>query len=80
MKLTAFLLLVSARAAFAATEEQINTNFNVAPGGTLVVNVDFGSITVGTNGAAQSGLNAIEVLDMCADQLPVDLPPPQSRE
>ena len=31
---------------------------------------------VGTNGAAQSGLNAIEVLDMCADQLPTDLPPP----
>lgn len=49
MKLTAFLLLLGSCAAFAATEEQINTNFNFAPGGTLIVNVDFGSITVGTN-------------------------------
>jgi hypothetical protein len=52
MKRTAFLLLLSSCAAFAATEEQINTNLNVAPGGTLVVNVDFGSITVGTNAAS----------------------------
>jgi hypothetical protein len=52
MKLTAFLLLLGSCAALAATEEQINTNFNVAPGGTLVVNVDFGSITVSTNAAS----------------------------
>jgi DUF4097 and DUF4098 domain-containing protein YvlB len=52
MKLTSFLLLLSSCASFAATEEQINTNFNVAPGGTLIVNVDFGSITVSTNAAA----------------------------
>jgi hypothetical protein len=32
---------------------------------------------VGTNGSAQSGLTAIEVLEMCADQLPTDLPPPE---
>jgi hypothetical protein len=44
---------LSSCAAFAATEEQINTNFNVAPGGTLIVNVDFGSITVGTNAASK---------------------------
>ncbi len=54
MKPIAFLLLLSSYAAFAATEEQISTNFNVAPGGTLVVNVDFGSITVSTN--ATSGV------------------------
>jgi len=54
MKLTAFLLLWSSCLAFSATEEQINTNFSVAPGGTLVVNVDFGSITVSTN--ATSGV------------------------
>jgi hypothetical protein len=49
MKLTTLLLLLTSCAAFAATEDQINTNFNVAPGGTLIVNVDFGSITVSTN-------------------------------
>ena len=31
---------------------------------------------VSTNGTAQSALNAIEVLDLCADQLPAELPPP----
>ena len=50
MKLTSILLLLTSCAALAATEEQINTNFNVAPGGSLVVDVDFGSIDV-TSGA-----------------------------
>jgi hypothetical protein len=30
---------------------------------------------VGTNGAAQSGLMAIEILELCADQLPKEMPP-----
>jgi len=54
MKLTACLLLLSCGAALAATEEQINKKFNVTPGGTLVVDVDFGSITVNTSGANQA--------------------------
>jgi DUF4097 and DUF4098 domain-containing protein YvlB len=49
MKLTSCLLLLASCAALAATEEQINTNFNVTPGGALVVDVNFGSITVTTN-------------------------------
>ena len=49
MKLTPILLLLTSCAALAATEEQINTNFNVASGGSLVVDVDFGSIDVTTN-------------------------------
>lgn len=32
---------------------------------------------VGTNGAAQSGLTAIEVLELCADVLPNEVPPPE---
>jgi hypothetical protein len=52
MKRTALLLLLSSCATFAATEEQITTNLNAAPGGALVVNVDFGSITVSTNAAS----------------------------
>jgi hypothetical protein len=32
---------------------------------------------ISTNGAAQSGLSAIEILEMCADQLPIEVPPPQ---
>ena len=49
MKLTSILLLLTACAAVAATEEQIKTNYNVAPGGSLVVDVDFGSIDVSTS-------------------------------
>jgi len=33
-------------------------------------------VPLGTNGVAQSSLTAIEVLEMCADQLPAELPPP----
>jgi len=51
MKLTAILLLVSC-AAFAATEENINKTFPIASGGKLVVDVDFGSVDVSTNAAA----------------------------
>ena len=49
MKLASILLLLTACAAFAATEEQIKTNFNAASGGSLVVDVDFGSIDVSTS-------------------------------
>jgi len=31
---------------------------------------------ISTNATAQEALNAIEVLDLCADQLPADVPPP----
>jgi len=37
----------------AATEEQINKKFSVKPGGTIVVDVDFGGIEVGTNGTSE---------------------------
>ena len=58
MKLTAILLLLTACAAVAATEEQIKTNFNVAPGGSLVVDVDFGSIDVTTSATDEVSVNA----------------------
>ena len=32
---------------------------------------------ISTNGAAQSGLSAIEILELCADQLPTEVPPPE---
>src|SRR5277367_650934 len=51
MKLTLLVLTLTSCAAFAATEEQINKTFQFAPGGTLVVDVDFGSIEVNTNAA-----------------------------
>ena len=56
MKLTLLLLFVGSWAALAATEEQISPNFNVPPGGKLVVDVDFGSVTVTTNSV--SGVTA----------------------
>jgi len=35
------------------TEEQINKKFGVKPGGTVVVDIDFGSIEVGTNATSE---------------------------
>jgi hypothetical protein len=58
MKLSALLLLF-AFTALAATEEQINKAFPAAPGGSLVVDVDTGSIDVSTN-AAPGGI-AVDV-------------------
>src|ERR671922_712306 len=48
-----FVLLVGCLAAYAETEEQINKRFAVQPGGTLVVDVDFGSIDVATNASKE---------------------------
>src|SRR5215510_10947481 len=36
-----------------ATEEQINKKFSVKSGGTIVVDVDYGSIEVGTNATSE---------------------------
>jgi Putative adhesin len=49
MKLTMLVLALSSCAVLAATEEQTNKTFQVTSGGTLVVDVDFGSINVITN-------------------------------
>jgi hypothetical protein len=53
MKLTALLLLISSVAALAATEEKLNHRFSVQPGGTVVVEVDFGNIDVSTNATSE---------------------------
>ena len=42
--------------------------------GPLVLNAFEEAARLGTNGAAQSGLTAIEVLELCADQLPTEVP------
>lgn len=52
MKLTIALCLLACGAAFAATEENIHKTFPVTSGGSLVVDVDFGSIDVSTNAAS----------------------------
>jgi len=57
MKLTLFLLALTSCAALAATEEQTNKTFQVSPGGTLVVDVDFGSIDVSTNSTDAVAVN-----------------------
>jgi hypothetical protein len=44
------VLPVTARA---ATEEQINKKFSVKPGGTVIVDIDFGGIDVGTNATSE---------------------------
>jgi len=49
MKLIALALLLASGAAYAATEETLNKTFSATSGGTLVVEVAFGSIDVTTN-------------------------------
>ena len=58
MRLTAFksnvlLCLISSVAALAATEEKLDHRFSVQPGGTVVVDVDFGSIDISTNSTGE---------------------------
>jgi DUF4097 and DUF4098 domain-containing protein YvlB len=53
MRLSSILLLATCFAACAETEEQINKRFAIQPGGTLVVDVDFGAIDVATNGTGE---------------------------
>ncbi|HEX5222502.1 MAG TPA: DUF4097 family beta strand repeat-containing protein [Verrucomicrobiae bacterium] len=58
MKLTAVaLLLASGVAAFAATEETLTKTFSATSGGTLVVEVAFGSIEVTTNATSEVGVD-----------------------
>lgn len=57
MKLTLLLLALTSCAALAATEEQTNQTFQVSPGGTLVVDVDFGSIDISTNSTDAVAVN-----------------------
>jgi hypothetical protein len=57
MKLTALrltlLLLGTTSVALAATEEKLNQRFSIQPGGTVAVDVDFGSIDVSTNATSE---------------------------
>jgi hypothetical protein len=46
--------------------------------GALALNPVDEAARISTNGAAQSGLSAIEILELCADQLPAEVPPPQA--
>jgi hypothetical protein len=57
MKLTLLVLALTSGAAIAATEEQTNKTFSVASGGTLVVEVDAGSIDVTTNSTDAVAVN-----------------------
>ena len=57
MKLTLLLLTLTSCVALAATEEQTNKTFQVSPGGTLIVDVDFGSIDVSTNSTGAVTMN-----------------------
>jgi hypothetical protein len=47
------LWFMTVSAVLATTEEQINRRFGVQPGGTLVVEVDFGAIKVSTNATSE---------------------------
>ncbi len=53
VKLSVFLCLLSSAAALAATEERLSQRFPAEAGGAVVVDVDFGSIDVSTNGTGE---------------------------
>jgi hypothetical protein len=46
--------------------------------GPLTLNPGDEAPRISTNGAAQGSLSAIEILELCADQLPHDVPPPET--
>jgi hypothetical protein len=46
--------------------------------GPLALNAFDEAARIGTNGSAQSGLTAIEILELCADALPTEVPPPEA--
>ncbi len=58
MKSTLMLLLIGSLAAYAQTEEHLNKQFTVKPGGKLVVDVDFGSIDVTTSPTSTVSVDA----------------------
>jgi DUF4097 and DUF4098 domain-containing protein YvlB len=58
LTLAAFVLVATALAANAATEERVNKHFTVTAGGTLVVDVAFGSIEVSTNDTSEVVVDA----------------------
>ena len=53
LKPTLLLFLISSVPALAMTEEEIHRRFTVQPGGTVVVEVDFGSIDIRTNATSE---------------------------
>ncbi len=57
MKLITILLLLSPLTTFGATEELLDKQFAVQPGGSLIVDVDFGSINISTNATDEVTVN-----------------------
>jgi hypothetical protein len=53
LKLTSLLLLLTSVTAVATTEEEIHRRFAAQPSGTVVVEVDFGTIAVSTNATGE---------------------------
>jgi Toastrack DUF4097 len=53
MKLTLLLLFIVSAGAFASTEEKLSQRFAVQPGGTVVVDVEFGTIDISTNATSE---------------------------
>src|SRR5215472_13930573 len=58
LTLAALVLVATALAATAATEERVNKHFTVTAGSTLVVDVAFGSIEVSTNDTSEVVVDA----------------------
>jgi hypothetical protein len=61
--LTLLLLVVSAVAAFAASEEKVNRQIDVHPGGKLVVDVNFGTIDVSAGADDKAVIEAFRSVD-----------------
>jgi len=66
MKLSLVLLLATAVAVCADSEEKISKRFAVQPGGTIVVDVDFGSIDVSTHAANEVVVEVLRRVGMAS--------------
>ena len=62
-KIASFLLLLSVAAAFAASEESLKQQVDAAPGGKIVVDVDFGSVDLSAGDDGRVVLDAVRKID-----------------
>jgi putative adhesin len=59
----ALLLALTASTAWALSEERLNEEYDIAPGGQLIVDVDFGTIEVSTGDDSKVSLEAYRKID-----------------
>jgi hypothetical protein len=68
LRLAALLLALTASSAWALSQQTVNEEFDCAPGGQLVVDVDFGTIDVSAGPDGKVSVDAMRKIDASDDQ------------